>query len=120
MKRKYIILLVVNLVFVSFLSSSCDKYTDCTGIITVMQSHDGNSAISDPVPGCTVYVGEKEYAENVYFVGTTDEKGQIKNVWKNEANLGIKAVKGDMTAIGVINLKAGEVVEQTVWLKKNI
>lgn len=41
-------------------------------------------------------------------------------MWKNEANLGIKAVKGDMTAIGVINLKAGEVVEQTVWLKKNI
>ncbi len=119
MKRRNIILLIVNVVFISLFSISCDRYTDCTGIIIVMQSHDNSSPVGDPVAGCTVYVGEKSYAKDVYFVGTTDEKGQIKNVWKNEANLTIRAVKDNMTAIGVINLKAGEVVEQVVWLKKN-
>jgi len=120
MKRIYLVLMFVNLMIITIISISCNKYTDCTGIITVMKSRDGSVAVGDPVEGCTVYIGDTTYAKTVYFVGTTDANGEVKNVWANEANLVIKAVKDDMTAIGVINLRAGEVVEQTVWLKQNV
>ena len=43
MKRKNtIIFFVTVLIIAGFVLSSCDKYTDCTGIITVMQSKDGS------------------------------------------------------------------------------
>lgn len=115
----------INLVFATalisiFLFVSCEQYTDCTGIITIMKSTDGSMAVGAPVPGCTVYVGESDYAKDVYYVGTTDEKGQIRNTWRRDANLSIRAVKDNFTGIGMISLKGGEVVEQTVWLKQNI
>ena len=120
MKQKYLVLMFVSILIISIISISCNDYSNCTGIVTVMKSRDGSVAVGDPVQGCTVYIGDSTYSKNVYYVGTTDVNGQVKNVWENEANLVIKAVKDSMTAIGVINLKSGEVIEQTVWLKTNI
>jgi hypothetical protein len=116
MKGKNTILFFVTVLMIAgFVLSSCDKYTDCTGIITVMQSKDGSIDEGFPVSGCIVIVGD---STAVTFIDTTDAKGQIRNVWKAEANLKIDAKKGNLSGTAVINLKAGEVIEQTVWLKK--
>ncbi|MDD2621899.1 MAG: hypothetical protein WC142_01920 [Bacteroidales bacterium] len=115
MKRKNTFLLIVTTLLLSvFLLSACEEYTDCTGIITVMKADGEDINKGIPVQGCKVVVGD---STDVTYVGVTDAMGQVKNVWKFEANLKIDAVKDEFSGIGVINLKEGEVVEQTVWLK---
>lgn len=117
--RKNSLFIVIALITI-FIFASCEHHTDCTGIITVMKSTDGSMASGTPVPGCIVFVGESDYAKDVYHIDTTDAKGQIKHTWRSEANLTIRAVQGNFTGLGMISLKAGEVVEQTVWLKQNV
>lgn len=116
MKRICFTLIAVSLMIMSLVS--CNRNEDCVGIVVVMKSTDGTVDAGDPVPGCKVYIGEPHYSKNVYFVGTTDENGIVKNVWRNEANLGIRVVKDNMVGAGALNLRAGEVVEQVVWLKE--
>ncbi len=116
MKRIYFALIAVSLMVMSTIS--CDRQDECVGVVVVMKSTDGTIDAGTPVPGCKVYIGEPNYSKDVYFVGTTDENGIVKNVWKNEANLGVRAVKDKMVGAGALNLRAGEVVEQVIWLKE--
>lgn len=93
--------------------SSCKKETDCTAVITVLDTTGGV-----PVSGALIRL----YSE----LGTlqeetlvSDSRGQATFVFKHQAILDIAATHPSYpdTAKGIIKLEPGETVNQTVEFK---
>lgn len=103
--------------FVSAIAfSSCKKETDCTAVITVLDTIGGS-----PVAGATIRVFS-ELGTLQEETLTADSRGQATFVFKHQAILDITAWHPDYevspteldTAKGIVKLEPGETVNQTV------
>lgn len=98
--------------FLLFSSVSCKKTTECTAIITVVDS------LGIPVSGATVRL-----FANVNPVGVvesiqpTDLSGNSTHKIKLEAILDIEAKKDSLSGIGIIRLEPGKKVNKTVTIR---
>lgn len=94
--------------------SGCKKNTECTAVVTVLDSATGN-----PVSGASVrlYASiSKSGYSNLEETSTTDGSGKVTMVFKLQAIFDIDVTKGGVTKAkrGVIKLEPGQTVEKDV------
>ncbi len=118
MKKTILLTLLGMSIFGALIfSNSCKKDTDCKCVITVKHLSDTNKIMKQ----CSVYVGKYAVSQNAF----TDEAGQVRLTFENEAILDIFAqidtssdplfnryLKGQ----GSIRLLPGETVQKSVFL----
>lgn len=112
-KKAVFPLFVVVALVSAFAFSSCKKDTDCTAVITVVDTTGGS-----PVPGATIRV-YSELGTLQEQTLTADSRGTATFVFKYQAILDIEATHPDYPspAKGIIKLEPGETVNQTVEFK---
>ena len=93
---------------------SCREEAVCKAIITARYLRNGNS--NEVVPGCTITVGEPEFADSVRFVGTTGPDGRLEHTWRNEAKLKVVAEIDGHKGAAMLHLVKGETVELDVQI----
>lgn len=99
------------------LSNGCKKDTECKCVITVKHLSDTNKIVKQ----CSVYVGKYAVSQSAF----TDEAGQVRMTFKNEAILSINAqidTSSDVMRVsllkgqGSIRLLPGETVKKSVFV----
>jgi hypothetical protein len=118
MKRTILSTLMGLLIFGGLIfSNSCKKDTECKCVITVKHLSDTNKIVKQ----CSVYVGKYAVSQSDF----TDEAGQVRLTFKNEAILDIYARIDTSTdplfnrylaGQGSIRLLPGETVQKSVYL----
>ena len=100
-----------------FMSTNCDKKTDCNASIVVMDAN-GNVSNADVKLFATV---NKTYTGDVKAKGTTDGSGQAKFTFKLPAIFDITATKvvgsQTLTGTGIIKLEEGKGNEKIIIIK---
>lgn len=114
--RKSIGIFVVAtcLVWAGISLASCRKDADCKAIITARYLRNGTS--NEVVPGCSITVGEPQFADSVRFVGETGPDGRLEHSWRNEAKLKVIAEKDGHKGNAMLHLVKGETVELDVQI----
>jgi len=105
------------LIMLGATQSSCQRNTDCTVDIFVVDTT-GHGGVQTPVAGATV----KLYANitppgQVQAIGTTDNSGHVHFDFKLPAIFDILATSGSMTGTGLVQLNVGGNASQTVLIK---
>lgn len=118
MKLKLLITSVVITIGALFLTSSCDKKTDCDATITVLDP------TGLPVQNANVklYANVKTGAGSTVEAdlkaeGVTDGSGVVKFTFKLPAILDITATSGSLVGQGLIKLEEGKNSDKTVNLQ---
>lgn len=118
MKIKFFILGLFFSSFVLFISTSCQKKTDCKLIITTIDSAGNPLPLADvklfanvkTSSGATVQADLKAF-------GVSDGSGMSTYTFKLPAILDISATKDTKSGIGIIKLEEGKTVEKVVTVK---
>ncbi|MBO7624776.1 MAG: hypothetical protein J6S82_05660 [Bacteroidales bacterium] len=113
-KKIGIIAITACLLWTGISLVSCRKDAVCKAIITARYLRNGNS--NEVVPGCTITVGEPEFADSVRFVGTTGPDGRLEHTWRNEAKLKVVAEIDGHKGAAMLHLVKGETVELDVQI----
>ena len=100
-------------------SNGCKKDTECKCVITVKHLADTNRIVKQ----CSVYVGKYSVSQTAF----SDEAGQIRMTFKNEAILDVFAqidTSSDPLVVSLlkgqasVRLLPGETVQKSVYLSK--
>jgi hypothetical protein len=118
MKLKLFIATLTFGVITFFVSSSCQKKTDCKLIITTYNS------LGNVVSGATVklYANVKTSSgatveADLKADGVSDGVGATTFTFKLPAILDVRATADTLSGIGIVKLEEGKTVEKTILLK---
>ena len=118
MKRKGFFLTGLFCALIALMS--CNKNSECTGIIYTYTLSEGG--IKTPVGGCGLVIGEETFAPEVYREVLTDAMGYYEGTWLREAYLLVEATKPFddkhyYYGYGYIHLEPGNVKELLLQLE---
>jgi len=113
MKQKRLFILSL---FCLFFVLSCRKSTECTGIILTVTVSD--AGVETPLGGCTLVIGESDFADSIKRTVMTDASGRYEGTWLRQAYLPVVATKGDYRGVGYLDLTPGNVYELKIPMYK--
>jgi len=116
--RKFILASLPCVFFAVSVFVSCQKNTECTGIIYTYTMLNG---IKTPVGGCTLIIGDiKENQDrldtSIMRVVVTDVSGRYEGTWNRKVRLPIDAKKDSYYGTAFINLEPGNITSLEIPL----
>lgn len=113
------IMTLILVATIAFSAISCQKDSDCKGIVTVVFVDENDNKV--PVPGCKLVFGDTSFAKDVYRIAVTDVTGKYEGTWKHEAHIRVvaTAVVDTLSYQGANSLKLvnGETTELELFIK---
>ena len=102
--KKYFFLILV-MIGISCLFSSCKEQNEYKGIVIVSFIDTFN--VKTPVAHCKLVFGEEDYAPDVKRTDYTDVSGRYEGIWKKDVSIPVVATKeiDDVVYTGASSLK---------------
>jgi hypothetical protein len=89
--------------------TTCTKNNDCIGIIYTCTEKGG---VRTPVGGCTLIIGEEDFAPEIRREVITDASGRYEGVWPARTlYLPVKATKQNYSSMAFLKLEPGNTTE---------